>query len=211
MKKGGVYWFWIRAQRSDAACDELVLLMRQYWQTDEVSRATGNSPDRDMWKAAKSPTAERHPRRQLIEAGATRCTRSFSSGRTTGASSCGRGPTLLTTITRSSSRRGASAWFSLSRTGDEAGEPVWGEEVVDVRKVKRTYRLITRLASCFFSACQRSHYEDCHVNRAYPGIVPALRDGQVRETVIIDTGVAPVDGSEAEEITFKSQQKTRQM
>ena len=73
-----------------------------------------------------------------------------------------------------------------------------------MRKVKRTYRLRTRLASCFFSACQRSQYEDCYVNRAYPGIVPALRDGQVRETVIIDTGVAPVDGSEAEEITFKS-------
>ena len=43
--------------------------MRQYWHTEEVSRATGNSADRDMWKAYKSPTAERHPRRQLIEAG----------------------------------------------------------------------------------------------------------------------------------------------
>ena len=43
--------------------------MRQYWHTDKVSRATGNSADRDMWKASKSPTAERHPRRQLIEVG----------------------------------------------------------------------------------------------------------------------------------------------
>ena len=44
----------------------------------------------------------------------------------------------------------------------------------------------------------------------YPGIVPVLGDGQVRETVIMDTGVAPVDGSEAE-IILKSQQKTCQM
>ena len=96
-------------------------------------------------------------------------------------------------------------------TGDKAGEPVSGGEVVDVRKVKRTYRIRTRLASCFCSACQRSQYEDCHVIRAYPGIVPALSDGQVRETVIMDTGVATGDGSEAEEITFKSRQKTCQM
>ena len=96
-------------------------------------------------------------------------------------------------------------------TGDEAGEPVSGEEVVNVRKVKRAYRIRTRLASCFCSACQRSQYEDCHVGRAYPGIVPALREVQVRETVIMDTGVGPVDVSEAEEITFKSRQKTCQM
>ena len=83
-------------------------------------------------------------------------------------------------------------------TGDEAGEPVTGGEVVDVRKVKRTYRIRTRLASCFCSACTRSQYEDCHVNRAYPGIVPALRGDEGRETAIMDTGVAPVDGSEAE-------------
>ena len=38
-------------------------------------------------------------------------------------------------------------------TGDEAGKPVSAEEVVDVRKVKRTYTIRTRLASCFCSAC----------------------------------------------------------
>ena len=68
-RKSGDYWFWPRAQRSDAASAELVLLMRKYWHTDEVSRATGNSADRDMWKASKSSTAERHPRRQIVEAG----------------------------------------------------------------------------------------------------------------------------------------------
>ena len=69
----------------------------------------------------------------------------------------------------------------------------------------------TRLASCFCSACQRSQYEDCHVSKAYPVIVPVVRDGQVRETVIMDTGVAPVDGSETEEITLKPRQKVCQM
>ena len=68
-------------------------------------------------------------------------------------------------------------------TGDEASEPVSGEEVVNVRKVKRTYRIRTHLASCFCSACQSFQYEDCHVSRAYPGIVPAPRDVQVRENV----------------------------
>ena len=86
-----------------------------------------------------------------------------------------------------------------------------GRMFASVRKVKRTYRIRTRLASCFCSACQRSQYEECHVNRAYPGIVPALRDGQVRETVNMDSGVAPVDGSKSEELTFKSRQKTCQM
>ena len=45
---------------------------------------------------------------------------------------------------------------------------------------------------------------------AYPGIVPALKDGQVRETVIMNTGVVPVDGSEAGEIVLNSRQKTCQ-
>ena len=84
------------------------------------------------------------------------------------------------------------------------------QKVKKVKKVKWAYRLRTRLASCFCSACQRSQYEDCHVNRAYPGIVTALRDGQVREAVIMDTGVVPGDGSEAE-ITLKSRHKICQM
>ena len=67
--KRGIYWFWPRAKRSDVASEKNLLVMRQYWHTDEVSRAIGNSADRDMWKASKSPSAERHPRRQLIEPG----------------------------------------------------------------------------------------------------------------------------------------------
>ena len=34
-----------------------------------MSRASGNSADRDMWKACESPHGECHPRRQLIELG----------------------------------------------------------------------------------------------------------------------------------------------
>ncbi|CAM9836298.1 unnamed protein product [Pylaiella littoralis] len=54
--KKGVYWFWPRAKRRDATSEELMELMRQYWHDDEVSRATGNSGDRDTWKESKSPT-----------------------------------------------------------------------------------------------------------------------------------------------------------
>ena len=52
--KNGVYWFWPRAKRSDAASEDLMELMRSYWRDDEVSRTTGNSGDRDMWKESKS-------------------------------------------------------------------------------------------------------------------------------------------------------------
>lgn len=67
--KKGLYWFLPRTKRSDAASEELNLLMRQYWHSDEVSRASGNLASRDMWKASKSPGAEIHPRRQLTEPG----------------------------------------------------------------------------------------------------------------------------------------------
>lgn len=68
MKKG-VYWFWPRAKRSDAASEELLELMRQYWHDPEVSRQTGNSADRDMWKPSKAAGIVGHPRRQLTEPG----------------------------------------------------------------------------------------------------------------------------------------------
>ena len=67
-----------------------------------------------------------------------------------------------------------------------------GEEEVVVRKVKRRCRVRTRLASCFCSQCQISKYEGCHINRTYPALVPAMMDGQVKEMVIMDTGVLHV-------------------
>lgn len=45
----GSYWFHPRSKRSDAAPPELVELMKRFWHTDEVSRATGNSANRDMY------------------------------------------------------------------------------------------------------------------------------------------------------------------
>ncbi|CAN0374687.1 unnamed protein product [Ascophyllum nodosum] len=82
-------------------------------------------------------------------------------------------------------------------------EPVPGEEEVTVRKVTRKYRVKTRMASCFCSSCQISKYEECHVYRTYSALVPALMDGEVKETVITDTRVAPAGGvDQPQEITF---------
>ena len=69
-----------------------------------------------------------------------------------------------------------------------------GEEEVVVRKVKRRYyRVRTRLASCFCSQCQIfSKYEECHINRTYPALVPAMMDDEVKEPVIMNTGVLSV-------------------
>ena len=81
-------------------------------------------------------------------------------------------------------------------------EPVSGEEEVTVRKVTRKYRVKTRMASCFCSSCQISKYEECHVYRTYPALVPALMGGEVKETVIMDTRVAPAGVDQPQEITF---------
>ncbi|CAN0497999.1 unnamed protein product, partial [Ectocarpus sp. 12 AP-2014] len=89
--------------------------------------------------------------------------------------------------------------------------PVSGEEDVTCRKVKRTYRLRTRLASCFCSACQRCEYEQCYVSKTYPRLVPALQKGEVKETVIMDTGVAPVDEDNSRGIQFGSRRKECKM
>ena len=62
----------------------------------------------------------------------------------------------------------------------EAEKPASGEEEAVVRKAKRRCRVGTRLAFCFCSQCQISRYEECHINRTYPALVPALIDGQVR-------------------------------
>ena len=44
----------------------------------------------------------------------------------------------------------------------------------------------------FCSQCQISRYEECHINTTYPALVPAMMDGEVKETAIMDTGVLPV-------------------
>lgn len=64
----GTYWYKPWTRRRDAASPELLLIMRQCWHVDEMSRATGNSAERDFW-SSKAANAERHPRRQLTEPG----------------------------------------------------------------------------------------------------------------------------------------------
>ncbi|CAN0091910.1 unnamed protein product, partial [Ascophyllum nodosum] len=64
----------------------------------------------------------------------------------------------------------------------DAEKPASGEEKVVVWKVKRRYRVRTRLASCFCSQCQISRYEECHINRTYPALVPAVIDDKVKDT-----------------------------
>ena len=74
----------------------------------------------------------------------------------------------------------------------DAEKPASGKEEVVARKSKRRYRVRTRLASYFCSQCQISMYEECHINRTYPILVPAMMDGEAKEMVIMDTGVLPV-------------------
>ena len=53
-------------------------------------------------------------------------------------------------------------------------------------------------------------YEGCHINRknrTYPALVPAMMNGQVKEMVIMDTGVEPVGVDEPQEIKFRPRAK----
>ena len=63
----GAYWHRPRARRSDATPPELIKLMQQFWYTPGISRSSGNS--RDIFRESKSPTANTHPRQQLIVEG----------------------------------------------------------------------------------------------------------------------------------------------
>ena len=56
-------------KRNDATSDEILALANRYWHCDDVSRATGNSGDRDMWRPSKAKDTPAHPRRQLIVEG----------------------------------------------------------------------------------------------------------------------------------------------
>lgn len=56
-----------------------------------------------------------------------------------------------------------------------------GVEEVVAMKVKRKYRLRDRLAPCFCSSCQDSKYDECHVHKVYPALVPEKVEGEVKE------------------------------
>ena len=61
----GAYWFQPRGKRSDTTPPEVLELMKRFWHTDGISRASGNSSDKDMWREWKRPGAASHSRRQL--------------------------------------------------------------------------------------------------------------------------------------------------
>ena len=63
------------------------------------------------------------------------------------------------------------------------------------------------MASCFCSQCQISRCEEWHINRTYAALVPALMDGEVKETVIMDTRVLPVGVDEPLRIKFRARAK----
>ena len=67
--ESGEYIWTKREKRNDATSDEILALAKRYWHCDDVSRATGNSGDRDMWRPSKAKDAPAHPRRQLIVEG----------------------------------------------------------------------------------------------------------------------------------------------
>lgn len=98
---------------------------------------------------------------------------------------------------------------ALASRWESEGGPVPGqsEELIVCRKVARTYKLRTRLASCFCSSCQRSEYEKCYVNQAYPRLVPVMQDGHVTERVVMNTGVAPAGADVSQGISFERYKK----
>ena len=110
----GPYWFQPRGKRSDATPPELLELMKRFWHTNEVSRASGNSSNRDMWRPSRgrvrSPTLVGN---STYRAAARQLSPSFSSGRTTstsrGSENRRRTRTSRILVALCSSRRGASA------------------------------------------------------------------------------------------------------
>ena len=110
----GAYGFQPRGKRSDATLPELLELMKRFWHTNEVSRASGTSSNRDTWRPSKRKGEKPHARRQLHVQGVGETAFSrFSSGRTTsisrGSGNRRRARTSRTLVALCSSRRGASA------------------------------------------------------------------------------------------------------
>ena len=55
------------------------------------------------------------------------------------------------------------------------------------------------------------NYDECHTTRTYPTLIPAFESGEVKKTVIMDTGVAPggLDGPSM--IKFGARKKERKV
>ena len=75
------------------------------------------------------------------------------------------------------------------------------------RKVVLKHNLQTCLAACFCSACRLQHYDSCYTNALYPGLVPKYEAAVVKETVVMDTGVAPEGGGKKAKLCSPADRK----
>ncbi|CAN0108099.1 unnamed protein product, partial [Pylaiella littoralis] len=63
--KEGRYLWADRKTRSDVTDSRVMDLARRYWHSDDVSRASGDSGQKAMWRPSKKAGEVYHPRRQL--------------------------------------------------------------------------------------------------------------------------------------------------
>ncbi|CAN0402065.1 unnamed protein product [Pylaiella littoralis] len=67
--KEGRYLWADRKTRSDVTDSRVMDLARRYWHSDDVSRASGDSGQKAMWRPSKKAGEVFHPRRQLMVPG----------------------------------------------------------------------------------------------------------------------------------------------
>ncbi|CAM9212837.1 unnamed protein product [Ectocarpus sp. 12 AP-2014] len=65
----GRYCWTRRKTRSDATDERVLELAIRFWHSDDVSRASGDSVKKAMWRPSKMAGEEYHPRRQLMVVG----------------------------------------------------------------------------------------------------------------------------------------------
>ncbi|CAB1107057.1 unnamed protein product [Ectocarpus sp. CCAP 1310/34] len=68
LEKGRYLWA-PRKERSDKMDERVMGLARRFWHSDDISRASGDSGTKAMWRPSKKAGEEYHPRRQLMVAG----------------------------------------------------------------------------------------------------------------------------------------------
>ena len=109
--------------------------------------------------------------------------------------------------TKGASELGSGLESEASEDGEGGSEQKRGVEMVCVRKVVLKYNMQTCLAACFCSACRLQHYDSCYTNALYPGLVPKYEAAVVKETVVMDTGVAPEGGGKKAKLRTSADRK----
>ena len=109
--------------------------------------------------------------------------------------------------TKGASESGSGLESEASEDGEGGSEQKRGVEMVCVRKVVLKHNLQTCLAACFGSACRLQHYDSCYTNALYPGLVPKYEAAVVKETVVMDTGVAPGGGGKKAKLCSPADRK----